>query len=82
MIQGKVAALLELGAGFNPEFSGRENVFINAAIHGMSRADIQQRFDEIAEFADIGNFIDQPVKKLFFRHVCPTCICSASLYGT
>jgi lipopolysaccharide transport system ATP-binding protein len=59
---GRIAALLELGAGFNPEFTGRENVFMNASILGLSNAEISERFDEIAEFADIGEFIDQPVK--------------------
>ncbi|MGE8637360.1 MAG: ABC transporter ATP-binding protein [Achromobacter sp.] len=59
---GRVAALLELGAGFNPEFSGRENVFLNAMVLGLSQAEIEARFDEIAAFADIGQFIEQPVK--------------------
>ncbi|MDR3476710.1 MAG: ABC transporter ATP-binding protein [Gammaproteobacteria bacterium] len=59
---GKIAALLELGAGFNPQFTGRENVYINGAILGLSKQEIDQRFDEILDFADIGNFIDQPVK--------------------
>ena len=61
-VNGKVAALLELGAGFNPQFTGRENVYINGAILGFNRHEIDKRFDEIAAFADIGNFIDQPVK--------------------
>lgn len=59
---GKIAALLELGAGFNSEFTGRENVFINAALNGMSRAETRRKLDAIIEFADIGSFIDQPVK--------------------
>lgn len=58
----KISALLELGAGFNPEFTGRENVFLSCALHGMSHAEIQARFSDIAEFAGIGDFIDQPVK--------------------
>jgi lipopolysaccharide transport system ATP-binding protein len=61
-VGGKITALLELGAGFNPEFSGRENVFLNAAIFGLAREQIEQKFDEIAVFADIGEFIEQPVK--------------------
>ena len=59
---GRVAALLELGAGFNPEFTGRENVYMNGAVMGLSTAEIDARFDEIAAFADIGEFIDQPIK--------------------
>jgi lipopolysaccharide transport system ATP-binding protein len=60
--QGRVAALLELGSGFNPEFTGRENVYMNGAILGLSTEEIDERFEEIAAFADIGEFIDQPVK--------------------
>lgn len=60
--RGRVAALLELGAGFNPEFSGRENVFMNAALLGLTREQTEQRFDRIAAFADIGEFMEQPVK--------------------
>lgn len=60
--QGRIAALLELGSGFNPEFSGRENVYLNGAILGLSKEEIDARFDDIAEFADIGEFIEQPVK--------------------
>ncbi len=61
-IHGRVAALLELGSGFNPEFTGRENVYLNAVVLGLARAEIEQRFDAIAAFADIGDFIDQPLK--------------------
>lgn len=60
--QGRIAALLELGSGFNPEFTGRENVYLNAAILGLNKPQIDERFGEIASFADIGDFIDQPVK--------------------
>lgn len=59
---GRITALLELGSGFNPEFTGRENVFLNAQILGLSREDALARFDDVASFADIGDFIDQPVK--------------------
>jgi len=59
---GRIAALLELGSGFNPEFTGRDNVYMNAALLGLSTEEIDQRFNAIAAFADIGQFIDQPVK--------------------
>lgn len=59
---GRIAALLELGSGFNPEFTGRENVYLNATILGLSQKEIDERFDDIAEFADIGDFIEQPIK--------------------
>ena len=61
-VHGRVAALLELGSGFNPELSGRENVRINAAILGLAPAQIDARMDEIVAFADIGDYVDQPVK--------------------
>lgn len=61
-VNGRIAALLELGAGFNPEFSGRENVFLNASILGLSKTEIESRLEQILAFADIGDFIDQPVK--------------------
>jgi lipopolysaccharide transport system ATP-binding protein len=59
---GRIGALLELGSGFNSEFTGRENVFLNATVLGLTQEQIRQRFDAIAAFADIGDFIDQPVK--------------------
>ena len=62
MTNGRIAALLELGSGFNPEFTGRENIYLNGAILGLARDDIDARFDDIATFADIGEFIEQPVK--------------------
>ena len=61
-INGRVSALLELGAGFNPEFTGRENVYFQGAVMGLKRSELDERFDEIAKFADIGDFIDQPVR--------------------
>lgn len=59
---GRVAALLELGSGFNPDFTGRENVYLNASILGLGKSEIDLAFDAIVRFADIGNFLDQPVK--------------------
>lgn len=61
-INGRVAALLELGAGFNAEFTGRENVYMNASVLGLTQEEIDVRFDDIVAFADIGDFIEQPVK--------------------
>jgi lipopolysaccharide transport system ATP-binding protein len=61
-VRGRIAALLELGSGFNPEFTGRENVFLNGQILGLSRDEIKVRLDAIEDFAGIGDFIDQPVK--------------------
>lgn len=61
-VDGTVAALLELGSGFNPEFTGRENVYLNASVLGLTQAETDARFDEMAAFADIGDFLDQPVK--------------------
>lgn len=61
-VNGRVAALLELGAGFNPEFTGRENIFMNASILGLTKDEINATYDDIVSFADIGDFINQPVK--------------------
>ena len=61
-VQGKVSALLELGAGFNPEFTGRQNIYFSGVLAGISRAEMDLRYDEIVAFADIGDFIEQPVK--------------------
>ncbi len=61
-VQGKIAALLELGAGFNPEFTGRENIYVNASVLGLTRPEIDECLEDIIRFADIGQFIDQPVK--------------------
>lgn len=62
MIRGRFAALLELGAGFNPDFNGRENVYLNASLLGLSRREIEERLEDIRAFADIGDFFDRPVK--------------------
>lgn len=61
-VNGRVAALLELGAGFNPDFTGRENTFLNGTLLGLTRSEIEAKLDDILAFADIGQFIDQPVK--------------------
>ncbi|MEM8805758.1 MAG: ABC transporter ATP-binding protein [Cyanobacteria bacterium P01_G01_bin.38] len=61
-VNGRVAALLELGSGFNPEFTGRQNVFFNGRLLGLDQATLEARFDSIVAFADIGHFLDQPVK--------------------
>jgi lipopolysaccharide transport system ATP-binding protein len=61
-VAGRIAALLELGAGFNPEFTGRENVFLNGAILGLSPSEVAKRYDEIVGFAELADFIDRPVK--------------------
>src|SRR6187397_1552472 len=61
-VQGRISALIELGAGFHPEISGRENVFINGIMLGLTKREVARRFDEIVEFAEMENFIDAPVK--------------------
>ena len=60
--RGRVAALLELGSGFNPEFTGIENIYLSASLHGLSNAGIEENLDKILAFADIGEFVNQPVK--------------------
>ncbi len=62
-MRGRVASLLEVGTGFHPELTGRENIFLNGAILGMSRAEIRKKFDEIVAFAEVEKFLDTPVKR-------------------
>jgi lipopolysaccharide transport system ATP-binding protein len=62
-IKGRIASLLEVGTGFNPEMTGRENVFLNGAILGMTKAEIRKKFDEIVAFSGVEEFIDTPVKR-------------------
>src|SRR5713101_4001255 len=62
-IKGRVASLLEVGTGFHPELTGRENIFLNGAILGMTRAEIKKKFDEIVNFAEVDKFLDTPVKR-------------------
>ena len=61
-VEGRVAALLDLGAGFHPDLTGRENLFVNAALHGLRRKEAQQRYESIVEFSGLGDFIDQPLR--------------------
>lgn len=61
-VNGKLTSLLELGAGFHPDFTGRENIYFNASIFGLSRKEIDKRIDEIIEFSELGDFIDQPIR--------------------
>src|SRR6185503_6209396 len=63
VLRGRVASLLEVGTGFHPDLSGRENIFLNGAILGMRHAEIAQKFDEIVAFSEIESFIDTPVKR-------------------
>ena len=62
-IRGRVASLLEVGTGFHPELTGRENIYLNGAILGMTRSDVRRQFDDIVAFAEIEKFIDTPVKR-------------------
>jgi lipopolysaccharide transport system ATP-binding protein len=77
---GRIAAMLALGSGFNPQYTGRENVYLSGAIMGIPRAEMDERFDDIAAFADIGEFIDQPVKSystgMFARLAFAVSVCS------
>src|SRR5215469_9831462 len=63
MLDGRVASLLEVGTGFHPELTGRENIFLNGAILGMTRFEIKRKFDEIVAFSEVENFLDTPVKR-------------------
>jgi len=78
-VNGRLSALLELGSAFNPELTGRENVFFSGMLHGLSRDEMERRFDEIERFADIGEFIDQPVKSyssgMFVRLAFAVSVC-------
>jgi len=62
-LRGRVASLLEVGTGFHPELTGRENIYLNGAVLGMSRAEIRKKFDEIVAFAEVERFLDTPVKR-------------------
>ena len=62
-VRGRIGSLLEVGTGFHPELTGRENIYLNGAILGMKRSEIRNRFDQIVEFAEVGQFLDTPVKR-------------------
>ena len=74
-INGRVASLLEVGTGFHPELTGRENVFLNGAILGMAKSEIRRKFDEIIAFAEIEQFVDTPVKRVQQRDVRAVGVC-------
>ena len=76
-----MASLLEVGTGFHPELTGRENIYLNGAILGMSRAEIRNKFDEIVAFADIERFLDTPVKR-YAWDVRAIGICCRGAFGT
>src|SRR5205823_4136317 len=63
VVQGRVGSLLEVGTGFHPELTGRENIYLNGAVMGMNRADIRRRFDEIVDFSGVEQYLDTPVKR-------------------
>ncbi len=74
---GKLTSLLELGAGFHPDFSGRENIYFNASIFGLTKKEIDKRLDDIISFSELGGYIDNPVRTYSSRNVYETCVCSS-----
>ena len=81
-IKGRMSSLLEVGTGFHPELTGRENIFLNGAILGMSKAEIRKKFDEIVAFAEVEKFLDTPVKRFSSADASSTRFCSGSSSGT
>jgi lipopolysaccharide transport system ATP-binding protein len=69
-IKGNVSSLLEVGTGFHPELTGRENIYLNGTIIGMSKKEIDRKFDEIVDFSGVEKFIDTPIKRILLRHEC------------
>ena len=74
-IKGRVASLLEVGTGFHPELTGRENVFLNGAILGMSKADLRKKFDEIVAFAEVEKIYRHTSQAILLRHACAASVC-------
>ena len=72
-MRGRVSSLIELGAGFHPDMTGRENVYINASIFGLKKKEIDKRLEEIIRFSELEEFINQPVRNIFFRYVYAPC---------
>ena len=81
-LRGRVASLLEVGTGFHPELTGRENIYLNGAILGMSRAEIRRKFDEIVAFAGVEKIPGYSGKALFLGNVCPARLCRGRPSGT
>nr|WP_240992716.1 ATP-binding cassette domain-containing protein [Mesorhizobium ciceri] len=74
VMRGRIGSLLEVGAGFHPDLDGIENIYLNGAILGMSKAEITRKLDRIIKFADIGSFLENAGQALFVRHVCSACL--------
>ena len=70
--RGVIAPLLELGAGFSPEYTGRENIYLYGSVLGYTKEFLDEKFDEIVDFSELGEFIEVPIKKLFFRNEIPS----------
>ena len=81
-IKGRVASLLEVGTGFHPELTGRENIYLNGAILGMTRAEIRRKFDEIVAFAEVERFLDTPVKRYSSGMYVRLGLCGGGASGT
>ena len=80
-LRGRVASMLEVGTGFNNEMTGRENIYMNGAILGMTRAEVDSKIDQIIEFSECGDFIDTPRQALFQRYVCQAGLCRSCPSG-
>jgi lipopolysaccharide transport system ATP-binding protein len=74
-VRGRVGSLLEVGTGFHPELTGRENIYMNGAILGMRRSEIDSKFDEIVDFSEVTQYIDTPCQTLFIGHVFAPGVC-------